>query len=117
MVSNSRKLLIASISGCLVALAVIISGFGIKADERGDKQTKVSITVEQMIEAIRTAAATKAGKVRGTDVESEDGKVLCEVEILGEDGKTYEVEVDVATNTVVEVEEDDDDDEDDGNKD
>jgi len=46
--------------------------------------------------------------VRAVEAESEGDKVLCEVEILAQDGKTYEIEVDVATNAVTEVEEDND---------
>ena len=42
------------------------------------------------------------------EAENEGGKITCEVEILAPDGKTYEVEMDVATNKVIEIEVDDD---------
>ncbi|MDQ3753901.1 MAG: hypothetical protein M3371_04125 [Acidobacteriota bacterium] len=69
-----------------------------------------------MIASIRTAVAAKPGNVREVEIENEGDKTLCEVEILAQDGKTYEVEIDVATNTVVEVETDDDADEDEDDK-
>ncbi len=73
-----------------------------------DKDSKAALPVEQVIACIRTAVAAKPGDVLAVEAEVEDGKTLCEVEILAQDRKTYEVEVDVATNTVVEIEEDND---------
>ncbi len=102
--------------GCSVALVLAAGGFGIKAGGQSTKQTKASVSAEQMIESIRTAVAAKPGTVRAVEAEDEGGKTLCEVEIVAEDGKTYEVEVDVATNAVVEVEADDDDDNDDDDR-
>ena len=95
------------ISGCVVALALAAGGFGMKADGQNSKEPKAALPAEQVIESIRTAAAAKPGNVRAVEVEKDGGKTLCEVEILAEDGKTYEVEVEVATNTVVKIEEDD----------
>jgi uncharacterized membrane protein YkoI len=48
--------------------------------------------------------------VREVEVTKEGDKTICEVEILGQDGKAYDVRVDVATNTVIKVEEDKDND-------
>ncbi len=73
-----------------------------------DKDSKAALPVEQVIASIRTAVAAKPGDVLAVEAEVENGKTLCEVEILAPDRKTYEVEVDVATNTVVELEEDND---------
>jgi hypothetical protein len=108
MITRRARLITGSISITLIALALAVGVSGVKAKWVGDKQTKVSIQAEQMIESIRTAIAAKPGSVRGVEVENEDGKVICEVKIVAAEGKTYEVEIDVATNTVIEVEEDDD---------
>jgi len=99
--------------GCLVALAIVVSGFGIKVEGQGAKDTKAAVSAEQVIASVRTAVAAKPGNVRAVEMENEGGKTICEVEILAQDGKAYEVEVDVATNKVIEVEAEDDDDEDD----
>ncbi len=102
--------------GCSVVLALAVAGFGIKAGGQSAKQTKVAIPAEQVIASIMTAAAAKSGNVRAVEAENEEGKTLCEVEILAQDGKTYDVAIDIATNTVVKVEADDDDDEDQDDK-
>lgn len=88
-----------------------VVGYGMKARGKA-KETKVAIPAEQVITSIRTAIAAKPGNVIEVEAEKEAGKTICEVEILAQDGKTYEVAVDVSTNTVVEVEADDDRDED-----
>ena len=116
MMQNRTKRILGSILGCLVVLALAAGGFRINAEGQGTKETKVGISAEQVIASIRTAIAAKPGNVRAVEAENENGKTFCEVEVLAQDGKTYEVKVDVTSNTVVEVEaDDDDDDEDDRN--
>ena len=111
------KAIAGSISVCVIALALAVFGFVIQVEGRGAKKAKPAIPAEQVITSIRTAIAAKPGNLLGVEVENEGGKTLCEVEILTPDGKTYEVEVDVATNAVLEVELEDDDDEDGDDKD
>ncbi|MCA1635665.1 MAG: hypothetical protein LC802_18730 [Acidobacteria bacterium] len=96
--------------GCLVAATLAATGVAIKVQGQGAKEAKVSLAAEQVIAAVTTAVAAKPGNVLELEAEKEKGRILCEVEILAQDGKTYEVSVDVATNTVVNVEADDDDD-------
>ncbi len=106
--SKIRRVML-SVLGCAVLLAVGL--LGAKAGGQGaedDKDSKAALPVEQVIASIHTAVAAKPGDVLAVEAEVEDGKTLCEVEILAQDRKTYEVEVDVATNTVVEIEEDND---------
>jgi hypothetical protein len=114
MMKSRTKRIAGLVLGCLVALP--LGGVRIRARGQGAKQTKAAIEAEQVIASIRTAIAAKPGSVRAVEVESEGGKIICEVEILAQDGKTYEVEIDVATNTVVEVEGEDDDGEDEDDK-
>ncbi len=110
---QSRKMLIvASMFCCVAVMFFAINGFGTKAKGQNTKQPKVSIPAEQVIAAIKTAVSAKSGNVLEIEAESEKGKVVCEIEILAQDGKTYEVVVDVASNTVIEIEADDDDDDD-----
>ncbi len=108
MRQSRAKRIIGSMLGCLIAPALAVGGLWMKAEGQGTKQSKAAIPAEQMIASIRTAVAAKPGDVRAVEVEKEDGKTICEVKVLAQDGKTYEVEVEVATNTVVEVEADND---------
>jgi uncharacterized membrane protein YkoI len=98
------------IFACLIAIALSTGGFRITAEEPGDQDTKMAISADQMIASIKTAVTAKPGNVLGVEVEKEDDKTICEVEILDRDGKIYDVRVDVATNTVIKVEEDKDND-------
>jgi uncharacterized membrane protein YkoI len=95
------------VAGFALACLVVPAGGGFVFKAKGDDD-KAAVPAEQVIASIRTAVAAKPGNVRAVETETEGGKTVCEVEILAEDGKTYEVEVDVATNAVVEVEEDND---------
>jgi uncharacterized membrane protein YkoI len=105
MIQNRTKRIIGSMLGCLVVL--VVGGFGMRAEGQGTKETKAAVPAEQVIACIRTAVAAKPGDVLAVEAENEGGKTICKVEILAQDDKTYEVEVDVATNKAVEVEVDD----------
>jgi uncharacterized membrane protein YkoI len=99
--------------GLLVVSSMAVVGFEIKARGKA-KAAKVGIPAEQVISSIRTAIVAKPGSIVEIETDKEVGRTICEIEILAADGKTYEVAVDVLTNTVVEVEEDDDNDRDRG---
>ncbi|CAN5775842.1 hypothetical protein BH18ACI4_BH18ACI4_16310 [soil metagenome] len=111
------KTITGSISICVIALALAVFGYVTGVEGRSAKNAKPAITADQVIASIRTAIAAKPGNLLGMEVEKEGEKTLCEVEILTADGKTYEVEVDVASNEIVEVELEDDNDEDEDGKD
>ena len=100
---------------CSLALAAGLFAAKV-AGQQGAKQPPVGLTAEQVIASVKTAAAAKPGNVLELEAEKEGGKLVCEVEILAQDGKTYEVVVDVANNSVVEIEEDDDDHDDNDNR-
>ncbi len=106
---------------CSVALAAASGGWKVYAGEnekgKGEAaETKVALPAEQIIASIRTAVAAKPGRVLEFEAEIEDGKTHCDVKVLAADGKTYEVEVDVASNKATEVELADEAGEDDGDK-
>lgn len=108
MMRSRTKRIVVSLSGCSAALALAVGSSGMRAAGKIAVEDKAAVPAEQVIASVRTAVAAKPGDVRAVEVETEGGKTLCEVEIRAQDGKTYEVEVDVATNTVVEIEEDND---------
>ena len=99
--------------GCLIALLMAAGVLGLRAEGQGAKEAKAAVSADQAVACVRTAVATKPGDVRAVEAEREGGKLVCEVEVLAQDGKTYEVVVDTATGAVIEVESDDDDDDDD----
>jgi uncharacterized protein YpmB len=102
--------IIGLIVGFLIAVALSTGGFRITAEGPGDQDTKMAITADQMIAAIKTATTTKPGMIQEVELDKEGDKIICEVEVLAQDGKVYDVRIDVATNTVIKVEEDKDND-------
>lgn len=109
---NGTKRIVTLALCCLVVLATAAAGLVFNVEGRRGEETKVSLTAEQVIASVKTAVAVKPGNVLEIEAEKENGRTVCEVEILAQDGKTYEVVVDVVSNTVLEVEMDDDDDKD-----
>jgi uncharacterized membrane protein YkoI len=81
-----------------VLLLVVFSAGSLSA--QGQRPAE-NITSEQAITCIRTAIASHPGRVESLDVDIKSGKVLCEVEIAGENGRNTELHVDVSSNQVV----------------
>lgn len=76
------------------------------------KETKISNPDEhnaKLNQCIKTALERHPGAVTEVEVENEDGKTIIDVDIQGKDGKTWEVECDVATGSVLEDKEESDD--------
>jgi uncharacterized membrane protein YkoI len=76
-------------------------------------QAEAEVSLQQ---AIEIALLEVPGTVEEAELESEDGALVYEIEILGADNQMFEVEIAAATGAVIEVEAedaDDDDDEDD----
>ena len=70
---------------------------------------KISIKDAKLI-----ALARVPGKIMDAEFEKEHGRLQYAFDILGEDGKTYDVEIDAITGEVLQADVDDDDDDDDG---
>jgi hypothetical protein len=118
MTSDVTKRVRGWLIGCSLVLALAAGLFVLRAaGQQGAKAAPFSLSPDQVIACVKTASAAKAGNVRELEAEKEKGKLVCEVAILAQDGKTYEVVVDVSDNSVVEIEEDDDDDDDDDDND
>ncbi len=114
---NGTKRILTLALCCLVVMAMTVVGLVVNVEGRRGEETKVSLTAEQVIASVKTAVAVKPGNVLEVEAEKENGRTVCEVEVLAQDGKTYEVVVDVASNTVLKVELDDDADDKDGDDD
>ncbi|MDQ3815663.1 MAG: hypothetical protein M3347_17250 [Armatimonadota bacterium] len=110
-----KQRVVALVAGGLTTLAMAGGGLKVWA-EQGQKdegqEAKIALPAEQVIASIRTAVAAKPGRVMEVEAEREKGTAYCEVKVLADDGKTYEVAVDVAANKAVEVELDNDKDDD-----
>lgn len=63
------------------------------------KDAKVEVT-----EAIKTATTKVPGRVVDTELRSKNGKPVWEVDVLGADGKTTEVDVDAVTGQITDME-------------
>ncbi len=92
----------------LVVLALIIIGFVcIQYYGDGDYGHRPVITDlanhnNQMNECVNVALKKHPGAVIETEVEIEDGKLIADVDIQGEDGKSWEIECVLATKEIIE---------------
>lgn len=62
------------------------------------------LTTDQAVSCIKLAVAARAGNVRELEVDVENNRTICEVEVIDSKGKKFEVYVDVAANKVLRVE-------------
>ncbi|MEE8536620.1 MAG: PepSY domain-containing protein, partial [Acidobacteriota bacterium] len=76
--------------------AVLAFTMGIAKGENGkESEERVTTSPIMSLEDAITAATTRfQGRVVEAELEDEDGKVVYEVKILGDDGQTREIEVD-----------------------
>ena len=104
-----KKLIAAGTLASLIAATSIV-GFA-----SAQSTAVVNLTEEQ---AIALALAEVPGEVQETELESEDGMDVYEIEILTAEGVEMEVEIDANSGEILEVEAEDDhdcdDDDDDG---
>jgi len=87
------------------SVASILVGFGMLAlagsSAAQNAKSDEGITAEQATNCIKTAMANSPGRVESLEVDREGGQLVCEVEIVADDGSESEVHIDVATNKVV----------------
>lgn len=100
---NQKNLLWSAIG----ALAVSGLAAGIAFAGGGETETEVALPAATVTNAINAAVKAKAGNVAGVEVETEKGVTKIDVEIVGADGKKYEVGVNASTGKVIAVEADD----------
>ncbi|HBP89861.1 MAG TPA: PepSY domain-containing protein [Nitrospirales bacterium] len=83
--------------------ALLLTSVGLANSDDGKKKIHVanlptSVTME---EAIKTATSNFPGKVLEAELESEDGKVVYEVEIVNTAGETREIEIDAQSGKIL----------------
>jgi uncharacterized membrane protein YkoI len=92
----------------LLILVLVVVGLGFAAyHEDSDYGMRPKITDienhnQQMNECIKTALELHPGAILETEVETEDGKLITDVDIQGADGNSWEVECELATGKIVE---------------
>ncbi|MBX5462691.1 MAG: PepSY domain-containing protein [Steroidobacteraceae bacterium] len=87
-----------SVASALVGLGILVlAGSTTAQNAKSDE----GITAEQATDCIKTAVANAPGRVESLEVDRERGQLMCEVEIVGDDGSESEIHIDVATNKVV----------------
>ncbi|MGD9851217.1 MAG: PepSY domain-containing protein [Nitrospirales bacterium] len=87
----------------LGASALLLTSVGLALSHDGKEKADVanlptSVTME---EAIKTATTQFPGKVLEAELESEDGKVIYEVEIVNAAGETREFEIDAQSGKIL----------------
>lgn len=92
-----------------LALSTTAIGVALAHDDDHENEPKIGVSAPDMTRAIEAAAKAKSGDIAEVEVESEGGKTMIEVEILAQDGKTYEVSVEAATGKVAAVEQENED--------
>jgi uncharacterized membrane protein YkoI len=80
----------------IVAAAALLAGGAARA-----ANDDPAIPAARFIAAIQTAVAAQPGNVTEAEVERDRGRTIVEVKIVGSDGRTAEVKVDVEKNEVV----------------
>ena len=86
-------------------LAVLLVSGGVYVDAQSKRAAK-SMTSDQAISCINTAVKAQAGRITNLDIEMKGGKMVCEVEIITEEGKEYDVDIDANANILIQVKED-----------
>ena len=84
-----------------IASILLLVAFSASSLSAQGQRPAENVTSDQAIACIKTAIASHPGRVEGLDIDVKTGKVLCEVEIVGENGRKMELQVDVNTNQVV----------------
>jgi uncharacterized membrane protein YkoI len=93
--------------GMMLLSALLLSAAPAAAKKMRNPQTKIALakTVKTTIDqAIAKATAKAPGKVFEVELAKKNGKAVWEIEILSEDGKVVEVDVDATTGEVADTE-------------
>ncbi|MFZ1744728.1 MAG: PepSY domain-containing protein [Nitrospirales bacterium] len=87
----------------LGASALLLSSVGLAMSHDGKDKAAVAnlATAVTMEEAIKTATTQFPGKVLEAELESEDGKVMYEVEIVNAAGEIREFEIDAQSGKIL----------------
>ena len=86
-------------AGALAFCFATIGAAGAGQSERAEKH----VTVDQAIGCLKAAVSSRAGQIRDLEVDIKDGRTICEVKVVGANGKRSEVDVDAATFKVLKV--------------
>ena len=101
---NSKSILWSALGA--VALSAMVAGVAFAGGD-DENETEAALPAATVTSAINTAVAAKAGNVSGVEIETENGVTKIDVEIVGADGKEYEVGVNAQTGKVIAVEAED----------
>lgn len=98
-----NKLLLTALILSLIALGYLASKH-YDDDDYGDRPAIADAANHnnQMNECVKAALERHPGAILETEVEMEDGQLITDVDIQGDDGKKWEVECVLATTEIVE---------------
>ncbi|NJK60818.1 MAG: hypothetical protein HC918_12030 [Oscillatoriales cyanobacterium SM2_1_8] len=84
-----------------MTIALVLGSSGLAwADDRRE-----AASLEQAIGCLRAAVAARPGQVKDLDIERQDNRLVCKVDIVSGDNE-FEVKVDAGTRRVLKVEKD-----------
>lgn len=95
---TNKKFAIGFFGAAFIALSLFVSGVYVEAQNR---QGKATATGEQTIACINAALAARAGAIDDVDIDRKGGRIVCEVGIVADDGREYDVDVDLADNKII----------------
>jgi len=88
--------------------ALAFGGAALASDDKDDDYNMQNVeTAIDMQQAISIAQQQVPGKVTESELDREDGKLVWEVEILGNDQQEWELYIDAQTGAVLKKEQDD----------
>lgn len=93
----------------LLLVSLLSAGTMACADDHDHERARTLLEKGEILplaEIIRQTTARFPGKVLDVDLEEEDGKIVYEIEFLGEDGVVREMDVDARSGRLISVEED-----------
>ncbi|MDP3212026.1 PepSY domain-containing protein [Methylotenera sp.] len=106
-----KKIVALTLAVTSISLAFVSAGYAEQA-EYHKEEIKISnpdahnATLQA---CMKTTLNRHPGAITEVEVESEDGKMIIDVDVQGKDGKSWEVECDAATGAVIEDKEESDD--------
>lgn len=89
------------------AACLLFAGLTLSHADEQEKESLAEQATVSIQEAIDVATEAFPGKVVEAELEEEDGRPVYEIEIVGEDNKTMEFEIDAKTGKVLGKEQED----------
>lgn len=88
------------LGAAIIALTAVLIASGVYVEAQNNRG-KATATKDQTVACINAALEARAGSIEDLDIDREAGKVVCKVGIVADDGRDYDVSIDLADNKVI----------------